>query len=184
MGGIIGKLSFDSNERLARAVFDRMLDASSSNSTEARGVFTAPGIALGWCGVVEGLASPLLETAVGASDARNIRAVADSQLINAGELRDTLQRGGHRFPMRTDAELIAHAYDRWGTRAFEQLRGPFACAIWDDANRRLILARDHVGVRRLYFAVLPGHSVVFAAEVCALLGDRDVPRAWLRYVME
>src|SRR5262249_36929206 len=55
------------------------------------------------------LVSPLDETGLGASDARNIRAVADSQLINAGELRDTLERGGHRFPMRTDAELIAHA---------------------------------------------------------------------------
>jgi asparagine synthase (glutamine-hydrolysing) len=127
------------------------------------------------------LVSPLDETGLGASDARNIRAVADSQLINAGELRDTLERGGHRFPMRTDAELIAHAYDRWGTLAFARLRGPFACAIWDDANRRLILARDHVGVRRLYFAVLPGHSVVFASDVCALLRDPDVPRDWCPY---
>src|SRR5262245_38135820 len=178
MGGIIGKLSFDSNELLARAVFDRMLDASGSNGTEARGVFTAPGIALGWCGVREGLASPLLETAVGASDARNIRAVADSQLINAGELRDTLQRGGHRFTMRTDAELIAHAYDRWGTRAFERLRGPFACAVWDSTNRRLVLARDHVGVRRLYFAMLDGHAVVFASDIRALLCDPGVARDW------
>ena len=124
------------------------------------------------------LVSPLDETCLGASDARNIRAVADSQLINAGELRDTLERGGHRFPMRTDAELIAHAYDRWGTLAFERLRGPFACAIWDELNRQLILARDHVGVRRLYFALLPGHAVVFASDVCALLRDPDVPRDW------
>jgi asparagine synthase (glutamine-hydrolysing) len=124
------------------------------------------------------LVSPLGETCLGASDARNIRAVADSQLINAGELRDTLERGGHRFPMRTDAELIAHAYDRWGTRAFERLRGPFACAIWDDANRRLILARDHIGVRCLYFAVLPGHGIVFASDVRALLRDPDVARDW------
>ena len=77
MGGIIGKLSFDSNEVLAQAVFDRMLDASTGTSAEARGVLTAPGIALGWCGMHEGAASPVLEACVGASDARNIRAVAD-----------------------------------------------------------------------------------------------------------
>src|SRR4030095_745997 len=100
------------------------------------------------------LVSPHDEACLGASDARNIRAVADSQLLNAGELRETLERGGHRFPTRTAAALIAHAYDRWGTRAFEQLRGPFACAVWDSTNRRLVLARDHVGVRGLYFAVL------------------------------
>jgi len=178
MGGIIGKLSFDSNEVLAPTVFDRMLDASSGKRAEVRGVFTAPGIALGWCGVRDGLVAPILEASVGASDARNIRAVADSQLINAGELRDTLERGGHRFPMRTDAELIAHAYDRWGTRAFERLRGPFACAVWDGTNRRLVLARDHIGVRGLYFAVLHGHGIVFASDVRALLHDPGVARDW------
>ena len=178
MGGIIGKLSFDSNEVLAPTVFDRMLDASGGKRAEVRGVFTAPGIALGWCGVRDALVAPILDTCVGASDARNIRAVADSQLINAGELRDTLQRGGHRFAMRTDAELIAHAYDRWGTRAFERLRGPFACAVWDGTNRRLVLARDHVGVRGLYFAVLKGHGIVFASDVRALLHDPGVARDW------
>src|SRR4030095_3649119 len=59
-----------------------------------------------------------------------------------------------------------------------QLRGPFACAIWDDANRRLILARDHIGVRCLYFAVLPGQGVVFASAVRALWRDPDVARDW------
>src|SRR4026207_2403705 len=97
MGGIIGKLSFDSNEVLAPAVFDRMLDASGGDRAEVRGVCAAPGVALGWCGVRDGLVAPILDTCVGASDARNIRAVADSQLINAGELRDTLQRGGQRL---------------------------------------------------------------------------------------
>ena len=122
------------------------------------------------------LVSPFDETSAGASDARNIRAVADSQLLNAGDLRETLERGGHRFPMRTDAELIAHAYDRWGTRAFEQLRGPFACAVWDSTNRRLVLARDHVGVRCLYFAILHGDGVIFASDVRALAHDPGVAR--------
>jgi asparagine synthase (glutamine-hydrolysing) len=178
MAAIIGKLSFDPNEVLARAVFDGMLDASSRNGSQLRGVFTAPGIALGWCGPDDGVAAPRLERCVGASDARNIRAVADSQLINAGELRGTLERGGHRFPMRTDAELIAHAYDRWGTRAFEHLRGPFACAVWDSTNRRIVLARDHVGIRSLYFAVIDAHGVVFASDVRALQRDSGIPRDW------
>jgi asparagine synthase (glutamine-hydrolysing) len=124
------------------------------------------------------LISPLDETSAGASDARNIRAVADSQLTNAGELRETLERGGHRFSARSDAELIAHAYDRWGTRAFERLEGPFACALWDETNRRLVLARDHVGIRSLYFAVLHGQWLVFASDVRALLRDPDVGRDW------
>jgi asparagine synthase (glutamine-hydrolysing) len=124
------------------------------------------------------LVSPLDETCAGASDARNVRAVADSLLINAAELREILERGGHRFSARTDAELIAHAYDRWGTRAFERLRGPFACAIWDEPNRRLVLARDHAGVRSLYFAVLHGQALLFASDIRALLRDPGVVRDW------
>jgi len=124
------------------------------------------------------LVSPLDETSAGTSDARNIRAVADAQLINASELRDTLEGGGHRFSARTDAELIAHAYDRWGTRAFERLQGAFACAIWDEPNRRLVLARDHVGIRALYFAVLDGQEIVFASDVRALLRNPGVARDW------
>jgi len=124
------------------------------------------------------LVSPFDEQCAGTSDARNIRAVADSQLLNAAELRDALERGGHRFSARTDAELIAHAYDRWGTRAFERLRGAFACAIWDEPNRRLVLARDHVGVRSLYFAVVRGQEIVFASDVRALWRDPSVGREW------
>src|SRR5436190_4274033 len=171
---IIGRLSFDSEEILARTVLDRMLDASSREVIDPRGVFTAPGIGLGWCGGAHDLGA----TPIGTSDHLNIRAVADSQLTNAGELRASLEREGHQFHTRMDAELLAHAYDRWGTRAFERLRGPFACAVWDERNRVLVLARDHVGIRPLHFALLQGHGIVFASEMRALLQDPGVMREW------
>jgi len=176
MAGIIGKLSFDAQEILARAALDGMLDVSRGPRSEVRGVFSAPGIALGSCKVGQGQVPPPVDCCIGASDARNVRAVAYSQLTNAGELRDALERGGHRFSTRTDEELIAHAYDRWGTRAFERLRGAFACAVWDGANRRLVLARDHVGIRSMYFAILQGRAIVFASDVRALLQDPAVAR--------
>jgi asparagine synthase (glutamine-hydrolysing) len=174
VSAIIGRLSFDPAETLERTVIDRMLDASVSGLRDSRGVCTAPGIALGWCGV----ARPHGGSAIGASDRQNIRVVADSQLTNAGELRAELERDGHRFQTRTDEELIAHAYDRWGTRGFERLRGPFACAVWDETHRRLVLSRDHIGIRPLYFALLPGHGVVFASDIRALLQDPGVARDW------
>src|SRR5438132_7859518 len=173
MGAIIGRLSFDVDEILARTVLDRMLDASVRRGLETRSLFTAPGIALGSCGAAREQA-----TASGKSQHLHIRAVADSQLINAAELRAALERDGHRFTTRTDEELIAHAYARWDTQCFERLRGPFACAIWDERNRRLLLARDHVGIRPLYYAVLHGHGLVFASDVQALLQDPGVSRAW------
>jgi len=174
VSAIIGRLSFDRAEILARTVLDQMLDASATGTLETRSVFAVPGIALGWCGP----ARPDGTSAIGTSDRQHIRAVADSRLTNAGELRAELEREGHRFHARTDEELIAHAYDRWGTGGFERLRGPFACAVWDDATRRLVLARDHIGIRPLYFALLQGHGVVFASEIRALLQDPGVPRDW------
>jgi asparagine synthase (glutamine-hydrolysing) len=174
VSGIIGRLSFDPAETLARTVLDRMLDASVSGPLDSRSVCAAPGIALGWCGAPR----PHGASAIGASDRQNIRAVADSQLTNAGELRAELEREGHRFHTRTDEELIAHACDRWGTRGFERLRGPFACAVWDETHRRLVLARDHIGIRPLYFALLPGHGLVFGSEIRALLQDPGVARDW------
>ncbi len=174
MSAIIGRLSFDRAEILARTVLDQMLDASSTGTPETRSVFAVPGIALGWCGP----ARPDGTSAIGTSDGHHIRAVADSQLTNAGELRAELEREGHRFHTRGDEEVIAHAYDRWGTGGFERLGGPFACAVWDDTRRRLVLARDHIGIRPLYFALLHGHGVVFASEIRALLQDPGVPRDW------
>jgi asparagine synthase (glutamine-hydrolysing) len=173
VGAIIGRLSFDREEVLARSVLDRMLDASAP-AQDTRRLFAAPGIALGACGARRDHATSF----VGTSERQHIRAVAESQLTNGGELRAALEREGHRFLARNDEELIAHSYDHWGTRCFERLRGPFACAIWDASNRRLVLARDHIGIRPLYFALLHGHGVVFASQVGALLQDPGVPRDW------
>src|SRR5215470_11017369 len=170
MGAIIGKLSFDSHEILARAVFDRMLDESARDTDNGRAVFTAPGIALGWRGRRDSRRVRSSNERIGSGSGR-VRAIADSHLTNAGELRSELERGGHQFSSRADDELIAHAYNRWGTSAFERLRGPFACAVWDETNRRLVLARDHVGIRPLYFAVLHGRGFVFGSKLRALLQD-------------
>ena len=93
MSAIIGRLSFDRAEILERSVLDRMLDASATGPLDARSVFTAPGIALGWCGATR----PQGVSPIGASDQPNIRAVSDSQLTNAGELRSELEREGHRI---------------------------------------------------------------------------------------
>src|SRR5712672_477838 len=111
MGAIIGRLSFDREEVLARPVLDRMLD-TSARALDTRRLFAAPGIALGSCGAHGDHATSL----VGTNERQHIHAVAESQLSNGGELRAALEREGHRFLARNDEELIAHAYDRWGTR--------------------------------------------------------------------
>ena len=176
MSAIIGRLSFDPAEILARTVLDQMLDASATGTLETRSVFAVPGIALGWCGP----ARPDGTSAIGTSDRHHIRAVADSRLTNAGELRAELEREGHRFHARTDEELIAHAYDRWGTGGFERLRGPFACAVWDDTTRRLVLAREpRPQELKVLLADLADHTTRFRAgakAAHALISAGESPR--------
>jgi asparagine synthase (glutamine-hydrolysing) len=113
----------------------------------------------------------------GVNERGTIRVATDSNLTNATELRALLESRGHAFGTHSDAELIAHAYEEWGPQAVARLRGPFACAVWDCDARRLVLARDHIGLRRVYYALVPG-GVAFASEIQLLLEDQGVGREW------
>jgi asparagine synthase (glutamine-hydrolysing) len=175
VGGIIGKLSFAPDQTLARPVLEQMLGTLRHRGTVGSDIHVAPGIALGWCGDAS---PPVDRPAVSANSDLTVRVVADATLTNAVEVREDLERHGHVLRGRTDADLIAHAYDEWGDECLERLRGPFACAIWDEPRQRLVLARDAIGIRPLFFAMLHGHGLVFASEVRALLQDPGVSREW------
>jgi asparagine synthase (glutamine-hydrolysing) len=175
VGGIIGKLSFEADETLARPVLEQMLNAVRHRGNSVQGFHCAPGIALGWCTAPDEHVPP---AGLATNEAQTIRVVSDSQLTNARELRALLERDRHQFRGMSDPELIAHAYEEWGVRCVERFRGPFAFALWDETARRLVMARDHLGVRPLFFALLHGHGVVFASEIRALLNDPGVSREW------
>jgi asparagine synthase (glutamine-hydrolysing) len=77
--------------------------------------------------------------------------VADARVDNRDELARALDIDRHQLRTLSDAELMLRAYERWGTDAFDRIYGVFACAVWDNARRRLILAKDGVGMRPLYY---------------------------------
>ena len=176
MGGIVGKLTFDRHVQISHATVQRMMDAVAHRGATGAGeraTYLGHGIALGSCDD-----TPTPSCQVAGNESSTIRVVADADLANAASLKRLLESGGHRLQGSTDAELIAHAYEEWGDACVERFAGPFACAIWDDLQRRLLLARDHFGVRPLCFALLHGDGVVFASELTALLQDPGVGRAW------
>jgi asparagine synthase (glutamine-hydrolysing) len=173
VGGIIGKLSFDRDVQISHATTTRMIEAIHHRGLGSFGTYHGPGIALGWCDT-----TPSPSTQVARNERATIRAVADAELANAAALRRQLERLGHFIDTDADAELMAHAYEEWGDACVERFNGPFACAIWDEPNRRLLLARDHVGIRPVAFALLHGDGVVFASEIKALLQDPAVGREW------
>jgi asparagine synthase (glutamine-hydrolysing) len=92
----------------------------------------------------------------------------NGEIYNYLELQQELESLGHRLETTSDTEVIAHAYEEWGTGAFDRLNGDFAIAIWDRAEQELVLARDRFGVRPLFLAELAG-DICYASEAKALL---------------
>jgi asparagine synthase (glutamine-hydrolysing) len=105
-----------------------------------------------------------------------VQVVFNGEIYNYRELRDELTACGHRFRTRTDTEVIVEAYREWGTGVVSRLDGMFAFGLWDARARRLMLARDRVGKKPLYYA-WHGDRFLFASELQALLADRSLPRA-------
>jgi len=92
----------------------------------------------------------------------------NGEVVNAPDLRAELQAAGHRFRTRADTEVIVHAYEQWGDAAVTRLRGMFAFGLWDGNRRRLLLARDRLGIKPLYYAQA-GSRFAFASEIRPLL---------------
>lgn len=99
----------------------------------------------------------------------------NGECYNAGELRDWLTERGHQFRSTTDTEVVLNLYDELGDSCVDRLRGMFAFAIWDIRQNRLLLARDRLGIKPLYY-VVTSEGVVFASEIKALLASNLVSR--------
>ena len=102
-----------------------------------------------------------------ANEDGSLRVVFNGEIYNFRELRETLRAEGHVFRSQSDTEVLLHGYEQYGEELPERLRGMFAFALWDARARRLLLARDPLGVKPLYFAERAG-GVLFASEAKAL----------------
>jgi asparagine synthase (glutamine-hydrolysing) len=99
----------------------------------------------------------------------------NGEIFNYVELGEELRRRGHRFRTHSDTEVIVHAWEEWGEGCFTRFNGQWALALWDSRERRLVLSRDRLGVRPLFFT-RDAHRIAFASEVKALMADPTVPR--------
>ena len=123
--------------------------------------------------------------------AGSVHLVYNGEVYNFRELRTELEGLGHRFTTSCDAEVVLAAYERWGVECFPRFNGMWALAILDEreAEARLVLCRDHLGIKPLYVAEAGGRHL-FASEIKALLAAPElepavddsspcgVPRSW------
>ena len=98
---------------------------------------------------------------------KSVWVVFNGEIYNHLELRADLEKAGHRFYTNSDSETLVHLYEEHGVDGVSKLRGMFAYALWDERAERLLLARDRVGIKPLYYAVTDGR-LVFASEMKAL----------------
>ena len=109
------------------------------------------------------------------SEDGRVAVVLNGEIYNYRELRKRLIAQGHVFRTQGDSEVIAHLYEEEGDEFVSSLIGMFAVAVWDGARRRLVLARDRVGKKPLFYSWRAG-SLAFASELGALLADPSIPR--------
>src|SRR3989454_520247 len=112
-----------------------------------------------------------------ANEDRTIWIAFNGEIYNHAEIRRDLEAHGHAYRTRSDTETIVHAYEQWGDECVHRLRGMFVFAVWDAPKRRLLLVRDRLGIKPLYWARV-GDTLLFGSEIKAILAsDLITPQA-------
>ncbi|MGL5838738.1 MAG: XrtA/PEP-CTERM system amidotransferase [Sphingorhabdus sp.] len=167
MCGIAGIFHVESSKPVDPERVRRMTDVLAHRGPDGSGVWTAPGIGLGHrrLSIIDlgGGAQPML------TEDERFALSFNGEIYNFQELRKELEGLGHQFRTHSDSEVILEAYRAWGPASVERLHGMFVFALYDAANRTLLLARDRLGVKPLYHARLADGSVIFGSELKALL---------------
>jgi asparagine synthase (glutamine-hydrolysing) len=169
MCGIAGKVTC--GEPVSPELLARMCDSIRHRGPDGEGIHVEGPVGLG----MRRLA--VIDLVTGdqplASEDRQVVAVFNGEIYNHVALRAELERRGHSFRGHSDGEVIVHLYEEHGPRCVEHLNGMFAFALWDARERRLMLARDRVGKKPLYYS-RSGDALLFASEPRAILLDPAV----------
>lgn len=169
MCGITGWVDFERDLRTEQELLEAMTRTMSCRGPDASGTWLAPHVALGHRRLavidIEGGRQPM---SVGAAQGAVAAMTYSGEAYNYRELRAELGAAGHRFSTESDTEVVLRAYIEWGDSFVDRLNGMFALAIWDTRREELLLVRDRLGVKPLFYAPTPT-GVLFGSEPKAIL---------------
>ena len=180
MCGIVGAVWTEQRQALPAPILSQMMDAMRHRGPDDAGIYeSAAGSGSGPQAALGFRRLSIIDLAGGHQPLSNedgrIWIVFNGEIYNYRELRPELEAQGHVFRTSSDTETIVHLYEQHGDDFVRKLRGMFAIAIWDDARKRLVLARDRLGQKPLFYRNEPGR-LLFASELKALLQVPGAPR--------
>ncbi len=175
MCGIVGLFDMRGQREIDRLLLNSMNETQHHRGPVEGGLHTEPGVGLGHrrLSIID-LSSgqqPLF------NEDRSVVVVFNGEIYNFQELMTELQRLGHSFRTHSDTEVIVHAWEQWGEACVERFRGMFAFGLWDRNRKTLFLARDRLGIKPLYYAMLPNGMFAFGSELKSLLACPEFSRA-------
>jgi asparagine synthase (glutamine-hydrolysing) len=173
MCGLTGVFEYARTTDIAKELVHRMNQTIVHRGPDDEGIFVGPGIGLGFRRLsiidLSGGHQPI------SNEDGSIWVMLNGEIYNYLELRKDLEQKGHQFATHSDTESVVHLYEEYGERCFERLRGMFAIVLWDSKERRVLLARDRVGKKPLFYSA-NARRVLFGSELKALLASNDLDR--------
>lgn len=171
MCGICGIYEYKSGDEVQPGILEDMLQSIFHRGPDEDGTLIDGNLAIGMRRLsiidLSGGSQPMF------NENKTIGIVFNGEIYNYRSLMADLEKRGHQFRTACDTEVIVHLYEEYGDACVEHLRGMFGFAIWDMDKRRLLLARDHLGVKPLYYT-FAGDRLVFGSEIKAILHHPEV----------
>lgn len=174
MCGIVGIFDWKGQREIDRKLLGRMNESQFHRGPDEGGLHVEPGLGFGHRRL------SIIDLSAGqqpmVSRDHNAILTYNGEVYNFMELRTELEALGYRFDSHCDTEVILYAWQAWGEACVDKLRGMFAFAVWDRPKQTLFLARDRLGVKPLFYALLPDGQFIFSSELKALKQHPALPR--------
>lgn len=174
MCGIVGIFDLNGPGPIDRDLLHKMNETQFHRGPDEGGIHVEPGVGLGHRRL------SIIDLSTGQQPLFNedgsVVVTFNGEIYNFPELSDELKAAGHIFKTHSDTEVIVHAWEEWGEQCIDRFRGMFAFAVWDRNHKTLFLARDRLGKKPFYYAILPDRKLIFGSELKSLLVHQNLKR--------